>query len=130
MNKFAALGFYVLSLYGCHPGGSTFVDRVQADGADVLHSRVVAHPGFARFECIGSASGRCHYTLFDDDCGGSPSLLPLRSRSCSTAPVERFALDVGEYRRLPGRPPFRPCVRVDALVPGLDCASRESIARR
>ncbi|MDQ3289134.1 MAG: hypothetical protein M3Q42_12945 [Pseudomonadota bacterium] len=128
MNKLAALCFSALSLYGCEPGGSTFVDRVQVDGADVLHSRVVAHPAFAHFDCIASASGQCHYALFDDDCAAPPSLLPLRTRTCGTAPVEQFSLSVGEHRRMPWLPPFRPCVSTEDAVPRFDCRSHLPVA--
>ncbi|MFP7722378.1 hypothetical protein [Lysobacter sp. A3-1-A15] len=130
MNKLIALCCYALSLYGCDLGGSTFVQREQAGGIDRLHSRVVANPGIARFECIDSASGRCHYTLFDTSCQAAPSALPTQRPACGREPLQRFVLDAGDDKRVAALPAFRPCVRGDAKVPGPDCEVPVALAAR
>ena len=35
-----------------------------ADGIEALYSRADVHAGVARFECVRSISGRCHYAVF------------------------------------------------------------------
>ena len=130
MNKLIALCCYVLSLYGCDLGGSTFIQREQSGGIDRLYSRVVANPGVARFECIDSASGRCHYTLYDASCEAAPTALPVQRPACRREPLQRFALDAGNEKHVAALPEFRPCVRGDAKVPGPDCDVSTPLASR
>lgn len=134
MNKLIALCYFVLSLYGCDVGGSTFVHRTIVDGNDTLYSKVVAQPGVARFECVRSASGQCHYTLFARDCapaaGSTPGSTGKRSDRCGSEPVERFAIATGGSRQIPALPRFHVCVSVEAGAPGPDCEVPEAMAAR
>ncbi len=131
MNKLIAILSFALSLYGCDIGGNTTIHRSSADGSDVLYSKVVAKPGFARFECLTSASGHCYYTLYARNCA-STSTTGARNkqpdRGCPSRSVERFSLASGESRQIPALSRFRMCVstEVDAAIAG--CEPPEPIA--
>lgn len=138
MNRLIALCYFVLSLYGCEPAAGTLVHRHAGDGADALHSRVVAHPGGARFECVGSASGQCHYSVFAGDCGtprrpatadaiGS-ARLPI-GRCAARAP-RHLAVARGHSLRVPGLHDFRVCVSTRAGSPADDCDAAGRLAAR
>lgn len=132
MHKLIAIVSFALSLYGCDIGGSTYVHRSSADGSDVLYSKVVARPGLARFECLRSASGQCHYTLYPRGCA-TPSApaegaKPQQEAPCIPRPVERFALASGQSRQVPALSAFRMCVSTEpeAEIPG--CEAPDPIA--
>lgn len=116
MNKFIALCAFVLSLFGCNGGASTLVQRASADGSEVLHSRAQVQAGVARFECLRSASGQCHYTVLPRDC--DPAGV---ARGCAAEPIERFALASGDSRQIAGLQAFRLCVSARADGPERDC---------
>ncbi|MGI8561111.1 MAG: hypothetical protein ACR2J7_06695 [Luteimonas sp.] len=134
MNKLIAIVSFALSLYGCDIGGNTIIHRSSADGSDVLYSKVVAKPGFARFECLTSASGQCFYTLYPRGCATAPTAAAnptdTQHEPCATKPVERFALASGQSRQIPALSPFRMCVstEVDAAIPG--CEPPKPLAAR
>lgn len=104
--KFQALLYFVLSLFGCDVGKSTFVDRIVHDGATALDSRTVVEAGVARFECLRSASGQCYYTLFPRECAASDA----KDAPCLTTPIKRFAVADGDTRQISGLRDFRLCV--------------------
>jgi len=104
--KFQALLYFVLSLFGCDVGKSTFVDRIVHDGAPALDSRTVVEAGVARFECLRSASGQCYYTLFPRECAASDA----KDARCLTTPIRRFAVADGDTRQIAGLRDFRLCV--------------------
>lgn len=130
MNKFIAILSFALSLYGCDVGGNTYVHRSSGADGDVLHSRVVARPGFAEFECLRSASGHCHYTLYARTCppAAPTPATPMEQESCLAEPARRFALASGQSRRIASLTRFRMCVSTDAdaAIPG--CEPEERIA--
>jgi hypothetical protein len=112
MDRLTALLYFVLSLLGFEFGGSTHVHRLHADGGDTLHSRATVQAGVTRFECLRSASGRCHYLVLPRDC------MP-GATGCASHPVGRFALDDGESRQIAGLQHFHLCVAIDEA--GGDC---------
>ncbi len=134
MNKLIAILSFALSLYGCDIGGNTTIHRSSADGSDVLYSKVVAKPGYARFECLTSASGQCFYTLYPRGCATAPTAAARPTETpharCATTPVERFALASGQSRQIPALSAFRMCVSTDAdaAIPG--CEPPEALAAR
>lgn len=111
MNRLIALCSFVLSLYGCDVGGQEAVQRTTVDGRDTLHSRVLARPGVARFECLRSASGACHYVV-----------LP------AAADARRFTLREGETRPLQGLHAFGVCVSTQADGPSAGCERQDLLA--
>lgn len=112
MSKLAALLQFLLALSGCSLGGSTFIDRID-NPAQTLHSKTRVQDGVARFECLASSSGQCHYTLYPDACG--------QRADCRLAPLQRFSVARGHDRQIAGLSGFRPCVSVDAALPAADC---------
>jgi hypothetical protein len=81
MSKLLALFWFVLSLVGCVGGNHTVLVRIDQNGTDLLHSQVRQTVLLTEFHCIASATGVCHYTLFDHACPakGSCHLQPYRS---------------------------------------------------
>lgn len=123
--KFQALLYFLLSLFGCDVGKSTFVDRIVHDGATSLDSRTVVEAGVARFECLSSASGQCYYTLFPRDCSASNK----KDAGCQVKPIRQFAVADGDTRQIAGLRDFRLCVSDEngAAAPG--CLVPEPTAR-
>lgn len=121
--KFIALLYFVLSLFGCDVGGSTYVTRDRIDGVDALYSRATTHAGVARFECLRSASGQCHYTLFRRGCAAAPA--GKRRERCLSEPAERFAIARGDNREIAGLQDFRLCVSAEDAPPAPDCGQGE-----
>lgn len=127
MNKLIALFYFVLSLYGCDIGGSTFVHRTQAGGPDTLYSSVPTQPGVSRFVCLRSESGQCHYTVFPSDCAAATAT-GARDADCSAQPVKRFVIAEGESRQVAALERFRLCVSADDGTLGSDCELPRPIA--
>jgi hypothetical protein len=126
MDKLTALLYFMLSLLGFDTGGNTLVHRTSVDGADTLHSRATVQAGVARFECLRSASGRCHYLVLPRDCMSSPA--SQDTTGCASRPVERFTLDDGDSRQITGLQNFRLCVSTE--IAGHDCKSPQLLAAR
>ena len=134
MNAFATLVYFVLSLFGVDLGSHVTIDRVHADGADTLYSKVVARPTVTRFECVRSASGQCYYTLYPRDCasthGPASGAAGKRDQGCLSTPVQRFAVVRGGSHQITALPDVRVCVGADASSMGPDCDRSAGIASR
>ena len=128
MTKLLSLCYFLLSLYGCDVAGSTYVHRDSSNGNDIMHSKVVAQPGVARFECLRSASGQCHYTLFPRRC--APTAAGVPAAGCRSEPIAQFSIANGDSRLMPGLQRFRLCVSAEGGAPGADCDAAEPIASR
>lgn len=113
---------FLLTLAGWHPQpGVTTLSVSSVDGVQVNSTKAVVNGGDARFECLASASGRCHYVVFAGACGSSAGE-GVRDRTCATAVVDRFVLRAGqsrEVRALPGR--IRYCMDHEAMPAGPGC---------
>lgn len=82
----------LLSLFGCHEqSASTSVTRVTAQGADQLFSRTTVRSASTTFECVRSASGRCHYQVFRETCAAD-------GLHCDRSDVQRFEVRAGQQR--------------------------------
>lgn len=128
MSKLIALFQFLLVLCGVDLGGTHFTDRLRSDGADTLYSQAYAQSGIARFACVTSASGQCHYTLFRKDCPPTPQA--SASGHCTPKPLKRFAVASGDSEQVTGLPEFDLCVSTDDASPTPDCDVPEPIARR
>jgi len=128
MTKLLSLCYFLLSLYGCDVAGSTYVHRDSSNGTDILHSKVVAQPGVARFECLRSASGQCHYTLFPRRCAPAAAGEPVGE--CPPEPIAHFSIANGDTRLMPGLQRFRLCVSASDGAPDPGCDAGEPIASR
>ena len=112
MSKLIALAQFLLALSGCSLGAETWSHRVVGNGGESLRSDIVAEDGIARFRCLASASGACHYTLYPAGC---------RNADCRTRPLRHFVVERGGERRIAGLVGFVPCVTGTRAVPGPDC---------
>ena len=132
MNKLIALCYFVLSLYGCDVGSSTSVYRAQANGSDVLYSKVVTQAGIARFDCVRSATGKCHYSVFSRECASAPASDSSQTPAarCATTPIKRFAIANGDSRLIPGLQTFSVCVSAEDAASATDCGAPEPVAAR
>ena len=129
MNRLIAVFYFVLSLYGFDVG-STIVDRINVDGSPALHSQVVAQPGVARFECLRSASGLCHYTLYPRECAPAAAPRGKRMDRCPTGAIRHFAVADGGSHQVTGLQRYRMCVSADERIPGPDCRIPAPVAAR
>lgn len=98
----------LLALAGCEKSSNTSITRTRANGVDTLYSKSTVVDGEARFHCIASSSGQCHYLVLDPACStGTP---------CATPPLRRFSLAVGSTEAMRGLPKdFHPCVSQDPI---------------
>lgn len=107
-NLFAAI-YFVLALFGCESGGTTMITRSVSNGVDLVHASTRIKAGVARFECLASVSGECHYTLLPTQC--APTKVP-----CTETPIDRFSIKTGESREVVGLPQFSVCVSQDGSL--------------
>ena len=112
MSKFIALLQFLLALSGCSVGGTSFTNRIDSDHTR-LTSKAHVQDGVARFNCVESSSGSCHYTLYPDACAGKAD--------CQLAPLQRFTVARGESRQIAGLVEFRPCVATTGAAMAADC---------
>jgi hypothetical protein len=121
MRTLTMLFHALLMLAGCNGvGGSTHVTRATANGHDVVHSEVWIGERVARFQCLASASGRCHYVLYRDECKSGQA-----DGECAPRAFDRFAVASGRSRELLGLPTgFAMCVSERASPQPPTCAAR------
>lgn len=130
MNTFLAIVYFLLSLVGLDVGSSTFVDRGSDDGATTFESRAQVASGVARFECVRSASGQCHYTVFPRGCAGPRRPLAWPAARCADGRIERFTVASGTRHEIAGLGGFHLCVSSRDHPLGPECAPPEPIAAR
>ncbi|HEY4556000.1 MAG TPA: hypothetical protein VIG68_06145, partial [Lysobacter sp.] len=121
MNTLIAVACLLLSLFGLDIGHHTFVHHVRADGRDALHTRTTVQAGAARFECLSSASGRCHYAVTAGNCGSAVQAENAAHAPCTSAVAQRFAVDDGARREIAGLQRFRPYASREATMPEAAC---------
>lgn len=116
MRNVLALLYYVLAVVGCSSGKVTEI-RSEMDGRDIVHGKIVQNAGVAKFECLASSTGLCHFELFDPACTDPTA-------QCDKLP-ERFAVAQGASREIVGLAAgFRPCVSAQGDAAGPDCKLR------
>lgn len=98
----------LLALAGCEKSSNSSITRARANGVDTLYSKGTVVDGQARFQCIASSSGKCHYLVLDPACStGAP---------CATPPLRRFSVVVGRTEILRDLPEgFHQCVSQDPI---------------
>jgi hypothetical protein len=101
MDKFFALFAFLASLIGCDGGRDTVVHRIAGAGSDVLFSRATVQDGVARFDCVRSASGTCHYLVLPHGC--------MTGQPCASH-ADRYDVAAGDSRQVTGLHAFRLCV--------------------
>lgn len=110
MRHLLLLCVAVLAIAGCDRPGtgstSTSVTRVKADGVDTIYSRITVAQGVARFDCIASRSGHCHYLVLDPQC--------TLDAACDRPPVRRLDVAAGQATEVAGLPQgFKQCVSLE-----------------
>jgi hypothetical protein len=102
----------LLSLFGCDPHpGTTSITRVTGNGAETLFSKTTLVDGVVTFECFASASGDCHYRVYEESCDSNAAAASPGADACHRRTLDEFALTVGKRRRIEGLPAgFRHCV--------------------
>ena len=128
--KLIALIYFALSLFGFDIGGSTYVTRTTVDGTDTLYSQTTTHAGVARFDCLRSASGTCHYPVFPRDCRPALVAVSTQRDRCGSTPIERFAVAKGESRQIAGLQDFRLCVSDEGGTTERECEAPEAVAKQ
>lgn len=135
MRKLIAVLCYSFVLVGCDLGGNTIVHRENDSGVDIIHSKVKIDERSARFECVASRSGLCHYSLFRKVCPQAPGAVQPanalasaatkpdgRKAECADRIVERFVVKAGTIRAaLDMKPGFTVCVTPDDTPVAADC---------
>jgi hypothetical protein len=127
MRNFTALLYYLFALLGCDIGATTIVHRASADGVEIIDSEVRITDRIARFECLASRSGQCHYVLFHDDCAAVPGPAAAQpsaadARPCASQAFERFAMAAGTDKEVIGlEPGFKLCVGAEDPTTTADC---------
>lgn len=130
MNRLIALFYFVLSLIGFDVGGSSFEHRATANGTEVLLSRAHVEAGVARFDCVHSASGECHYLVLPRSCGALGDADADPGDACRQSPIARFSLAKGESHQVPGLQQFRLCVAPSQDPAGEACDATTANARQ
>lgn len=121
MRNLIAIAYFLLSLIGCNGGGTTFATHSSVNGEDVVYSKTRVQAGIVHFECVRSASGQCHYTLFPRTCTNDPAPA-APPRACTAQPAEHFTVTAGDSRDVVGMSaPFDLCVRHDTRTVTADC---------
>jgi hypothetical protein len=124
MHYLIAAIYFMFALLGWDGfGARTIATHAFEHGTEVLYSEVSITPVLARFDCVGSASGRCHYRLFPAQCAHpAPAALPS---ACLPKAVREFVLARGDSTRLTGMPDdFNFCVSSHALPLNTPCKLR------
>jgi hypothetical protein len=123
MRNLIATLYFLLSLLGCDSGGTTFATRTTVDGEDVVYGKAQVRSGIVHFECVRSASGECHYTVFPRECTADPAPASPPP-ACAALPAEHFTLKAGTSREVVGMSAaFDLCVSHDSRALTRDCKS-------
>lgn len=99
MRLLISLVSFLLTLAGCDPRpGITTLTISSVDGVRINSAKTTVSDGVARFECLHSASGRCHYVVFTRDCKASSPGAAEAAVQCSATVLARFELEAGASR--------------------------------
>ena len=122
MTKLVALLQFLLALVGIHAGGNDYSYRIEESNGASIYGKAHSQDGVARFECIDSSSGLCHFTLYPRGCAG-PS-------GCRQPPLRTFSIARGETRQIAGLSGFQLCVDATDAALGPDCKPPPAVAQR
>lgn len=96
LYRIAALIAFVASALGCNQPQRSITQRSNQNGIDQLYSKVDIGAEGVRFRCLASASGSCHYTVFDGRCE--------HGAGCDSPPLRQLSVAVGQDRRVTDLP--------------------------
>ena len=135
MRLLVSLVSFLLTLIGCNPqSGVTTVSIASVDGVGVNSTKSRISQDHARFECLKSVSGQCHYVVYVSSCTGaamprdaadagagnagssagpagatagtaaSASATASDASDCATRTLQQFTLAAGQVRELDDMP--------------------------
>ena len=101
----------LLALFGVDKRPSTTsITRVVENGTELLFSKTTQVEGQTVFECFSSASGGCHYRIWEENCPAD-ARDASGDQACRRHELDRFELAVGRRHHVQGLPRgFRHCV--------------------
>lgn len=139
MRLLVSLVSFLLTLIGCNPqSGVTTVSIASVDGVGVNSTKSRISQDHARFECLKSVSGQCHYVVYVSSCAvdaartevtvsadaGSAGDAP-EAASCATRTLQQFTLAAGQVRELDDMPAdMRHCVDHEAMPVAPGCGRK------
>jgi hypothetical protein len=124
MHYLIAAIYFLLALLGWDGFGvRTIATHAFEHGTEVLYSEASITPVLARFVCVDSVSGGCHYRLLAAECS-HPTPTASRS-SCVLQAAREFVLARGDSVQLRGMPDdFNFCVSPHAWPLNTPCTPR------
>ena len=122
MRILVSLISFLFTLAGCDPQpGITTMTFSSVDGVAINSTKARIGDGDARFECLQSATGNCHYLVFVETCAAAK--ISAADTACTTRVLERFTLVAGKTKELHDLPAgVRHCVDHDAMPTAPDCS--------
>lgn len=154
MRLLVSLVSFLLTLIGCNPqSGVTTVSIASVDGVGVNSTKSRISQDHARFECLKSVSGQCHYVVYVSSCAvdaartdvtvsadagsagvgigvgraghaGSTGDAP-EATPCATRTLQQFTLAAGQVRELDDMPAdMRHCVDHEAMPVAPGCGRK------
>ncbi|HLM53269.1 MAG TPA: hypothetical protein VK325_06720 [Pseudoxanthomonas sp.] len=103
MRLLISLVSFALSLIGCDPpAGVATLSVSSVEGLEIHFTKTTVAEGSARFECLHSASGRCHYLVLVRDCAAPRA---DADADCPARTLRRFYLEAGAHLQLDDLPP-------------------------
>lgn len=150
MRLLVSLVSFLLTLIGCNPqSGVTTVSIASVDGVGVNSTKSRISQDHARFECLKSVSGQCHYVVYVSSCtvaatprdtadaaagnaggtagiaGTTASTAASDASDCATRTLQQFTLAAGQVRELEDMPvDVRHCVDHDAMPVAPGCGRK------
>jgi len=123
MRILISLVSFLLTLVGFNPqAGTTTLTFSSVDGVGVNSSKARIADGNARFECLQSASGSCHYVVFLSSCKKSDTRANAAMGACTTTVVQQFTLAAGNVKEFTHLPTgVKHCLSHEAMPVAPDC---------
>ena len=119
MRFLISLYSFVCTLLGFDPQpGTVTMTFSPVDGIDLHQAKVLASNGNTRFECVDSATGKCNYVVYVNQCNASEP----KVAECATKTLEQFTLtsgDAREFKTLPSG--ARHCLSHHAMPVASEC---------
>jgi len=123
MRTLLSLVYLLLALVGCDLSpGNRIESKIDINGTVVLHTLVEHRPaGTELFQCLASATGRCHFLVYAGSCITGEDGRP--EPGCVLRTLDRLTVDVGRPKTVSGLlPGYRICTSRDAMPSAPACA--------
>ena len=122
MRILVSLVSFLFTLAGCDPQpGITTMTFSSVDGVKINSTKSWISNGDARFECLKSASGNCHYLVYVETC--ATAKISAADKACTTRVLERFTLAAGKMKELHDLPAgVRHCVDHEVVPAAPGCS--------